>query len=141
MLPENFSGDDIMIGMKSGTRLGWVQVKSCHPDRSKTFRVDLDECQEWSKAGDNEYVVFVWLGSPSNDEPPIYWLTRRAEAGRMGVEHAPKNPENTERRFAPDIESMLFPKWKGTRVRRRWLNNWKLFDPYVSPKAAPEGAS
>jgi hypothetical protein len=37
LLPENFTDDDIMIGHKDGTRVGFIQVKSCHPDRSKSL--------------------------------------------------------------------------------------------------------
>ncbi len=31
LLPENFSDDDILIGNKEGTRIGFVQVKGLSP--------------------------------------------------------------------------------------------------------------
>jgi hypothetical protein len=37
LLPENFSDDDILLGKKDGKLLGYVQVKSCHPDRANSF--------------------------------------------------------------------------------------------------------
>lgn len=39
LLPENFSDDDILIGKKDGKLLGYIQVKACHPDRSKIFDI------------------------------------------------------------------------------------------------------
>jgi hypothetical protein len=34
LLPENFCGDDLVVGQKDGDALAFVQVKSCHPDRA-----------------------------------------------------------------------------------------------------------
>ena len=39
LLPENFSDNDILIGKKDGKLLGYIQVKACHPDRSKIFDI------------------------------------------------------------------------------------------------------
>ena len=36
LLPENFSDDDLLAGAKGGNKLCFIQVKSCHPDRSST---------------------------------------------------------------------------------------------------------
>ena len=60
LLPENFSDDDILIGGKDGLALGYVQVKSCHPDRADSFRL-CKEHEEWLNAENNSFVVFVWL--------------------------------------------------------------------------------
>jgi len=129
LLPENFD-DDLIIGKKSSAKLGWIQVKACYPDRSKTFRVGIDECEKRARAEKNEYVAFVWLGSPKGNDRPIYWITHKAEAGRIGVEYKPKNPNNKERRFAPDVDSTLNPTWKGMRLRRERSNSWDIFGKY-----------
>ena len=64
LLPENFSGDDILIGRKDGTTVAFIQVKSCHPDRSKTFILrETDE--KWRSEKRNQFCVLVWLGSPA----------------------------------------------------------------------------
>ena len=49
LLPENFSDDDILIGKKDGQKLGYIQVKSCHPDRSSTFILKEGD-ESWEKA-------------------------------------------------------------------------------------------
>src|SRR4030065_2468669 len=61
LLPENFSDDDILIGKKDGSEIGYIQVKSCHPDRSRSFLLRVSE-EKWINSFDNQYVVFVWLG-------------------------------------------------------------------------------
>lgn len=63
LLPENLSDHDIIIGGKGGKKIGYIQVKSCHPDRSTTFRLDKRFESRVSNATDNEFVVFVWLAS------------------------------------------------------------------------------
>jgi hypothetical protein len=63
LLPENFSDDDIIAGSKDGKNVCFIQVKSCHPDRGKTFPL-RDTHEKWKGAPDNQFVVFVWLGSP-----------------------------------------------------------------------------
>src|ERR1035438_7571980 len=80
LLPENFSDDDILIGNKAGTKIGFIQVKACHPDRSSTFILrETDE--KWCSAADNTYCVMVWLGRPSTNEPPRYWIASKRELG------------------------------------------------------------
>lgn len=78
LLPENFSDDDILIGKKDGKLLGYIQVKACHPDRSKSFILREDN-ESWVNSGANQYVVFVWLGSPSKNQSPRYWITTKKE--------------------------------------------------------------
>jgi hypothetical protein len=72
LLPENFSRHDIIIGSNEAS--GYIQVKSCHPDRAKAFRLDNAKHIDWIKARDNEFVVFVWLGSVQKNEGPVYWV-------------------------------------------------------------------
>lgn len=119
LLPENFSDDDILIGKKDGKLLGYIQVKSCHPDRASSFILrETDEA--WEKAKDNQFVVFVWLGSPKKNESPEYWIARKQDVGRACIGHAAHGTSNWERRFAP---KNLNPKWK---------NNWDLLKDYLS---------
>jgi hypothetical protein len=76
LLPENFSDDYIIIGKKNGGLVGFIQVKSCHPDRATSFILsEADE--EWANANDNQFVVFVWLGSPKKNESPRYWIAKK----------------------------------------------------------------
>ena len=70
LLPENFTDDDILIGDKTGTRIGYIQVKACHPDRSKTFILKAKN-EDWTTAKTNTFCVFVWLGSPGTWTYPV----------------------------------------------------------------------
>jgi hypothetical protein len=36
-LTEGFSDDDVLVGSKDGTKIGFIQVKAYHPDRSGSF--------------------------------------------------------------------------------------------------------
>src|SRR5208337_2223448 len=76
LLPENFSDDDILAGNKSGSELCYIQVKACHPDRGKTFPLYAKH-EAWVSARENEFVVFVWLGSPAKNEGPKYWIASK----------------------------------------------------------------
>jgi hypothetical protein len=51
LLPENFSDDDILVGKKDGSLLGFIQVKSCHPDRSASF-ILTESHESWLNAPD-----------------------------------------------------------------------------------------
>ena len=120
LLPENFSGDDLLIGRKDGTKFAFVQVKSCHPDRSKTFILrETDE--KWCSARENEFCVLVWLGSITNNEAPRYWLALKSEVGQACVQHSAHGTDNWERRF---FLRDLPPHWE---------NRWSLFDEYRQP--------
>jgi len=119
LLPENFSGDDVLLGQKDGTAIGFVQVKACHPDRSSTFILrETDE--KWVTAPDNQYVVFVWLGSPRKNEPPRYWIAEKRAVGALCQSHAAHGTDNWERRFSPK------------QLPQEWENNWALFERYQS---------
>jgi hypothetical protein len=121
LLPENFSDDDILIGKKDGESVAFIQVKACHPDRSSTFILrETDE--RWIAAPDNQFVVFVWLGSPKTNEPPRYWIAKKRDVGAVCVQHAAHGTSNWERRFSP---SNFDPKWEGN-----W-NEFATFFPEV----------
>ena len=118
LLPENFSDDDILIGRKNGHLWGYIQVKACHPDRANTFILrETDE--SWIKASKNQFVVFVWLGSPSKNESPQYWIALKKDVGRACIKHSAHGTDNWERRFAPND---LNPHWK---------DNWDLLKNYL----------
>lgn len=118
LLPENFSDDDIIAGSKDGENLCFIQVKSCHPDRAKSFILrETDE--KWIDAPDNQFVVFVWLGSPSKNESPRYWVARKREVGEACLALPSHGTTNWERRFGlKDLDAS-------------WENNWALFDSYL----------
>src|SRR5579862_73958 len=100
LLPENFSDDDILIGNKEGTRIGFVQVKACHPDRSSSFILrETDEV--WCSAAENVFCVLVWLGRTTTNEPPRYWIATKREFGEACVRHTAHGTSNWERRFFP----------------------------------------
>lgn len=121
LLPENFTGDDIIVGTKDGTALAFVQVKSCHPDRASSFILNAEH-EAWVDAPANQFVVFVWLGSPKKNEPPRYWVVTKAAVGEACVRHSQHTQPtvsggmNWERRFwlAHDKhpEDVLDPSWE-----------------------------
>lgn len=119
LLPENFSDDDIILGNKDGSDIAYIQVKSCHPDRASSF-ILRENHEQWVNAPNNQFVVFVWLGSPRKNESPRYWIATKKDVGEACVKHPAHNTMNWERRFSP---RSLDAKWK---------NNWLLFDKYKS---------
>jgi hypothetical protein len=119
LLPENFSDDDILAGHKDGTELCYIQVKSCHPDRSHTFILKESE-EVWVNAPDNQFVVFVWLGSPKKNESPRYWIATKKEVGEACIQHGSHGTEKWERRLT--VEKGLKPAW---------VNNWGVFKKYM----------
>lgn len=127
LLPENFSDDDIMFGNKEGTKFGFIQVKSCHPDRSSTFWL-LEKNEEWIRAKKNQFVVFVWLGSVRKNESPKYWITTKAEVGKACISHHAHGTTNGERRFHLNGQSKN-PKLKN-ELQAEWENNWAVLDQF-----------
>ena len=117
LLPENFSDDDILIGNKDGTMVGFVQVKSCHPDRSESFILRETE-EQWSSSPDNQFCVLVWLGRPALNEAPRYWIASKGEAGKACLVHDAHGTPNWERRFSL------------ADLPQSWENRWSLFDCY-----------
>ena len=119
LLPENFTDDDILVGNKGATHIAYVQVKSCHPDRSTTF-ILRKENEKWQSAnGVNQFCVFVWLGKPDSFEAPKYWLAKKNEVGDLCVGHPAHETDNWERRFSPD------------KLPAKWKDNWSLFDEFL----------
>src|SRR3972149_11024845 len=100
LLSENFSDDDILAGSKHGSALCFIQVKSCHPDRARSFILrETDE--QWRSAPKSQFVVFVWLGSPGTQEPPRYWVATKREGGLACLNHAAHGPRTWGRRVGP----------------------------------------
>jgi len=119
LLPENFSDDDIMVGDKAGTKFGFVQVKSCHPDRAKTFILRSDD-EKWITASNNHFVVFVWLGSPSKKDDRVrYWIATKRDVGQLCKAHPAHGTDNWERRFPL------------SSLKASWEDNWELFALYL----------
>lgn len=119
LLPENFSDDDILGGGKDSESVFFIQVKSCHPDRSKSF-ILRQENEAWIDEAPNRFVVFVWLGSPARNEAPRYWVAPKSDVGRACAEHPQSGTSNWERRFhLRDLP----PGWE---------NAWHLFEPYLT---------
>jgi hypothetical protein len=123
LLPENFSDDDVMVGKKEGQDIGFIQVKSCHSDRSRTFPL-YKRHEDWVNAKDNQYVIFVLLGSPQGNEHPRYWIAKKKDIGRVCIEHPCHGSSNDERRFQIDGPPEL-------SLRPEWENNWKVFEKYM----------
>lgn len=118
LLPENFSDDDILVGKKEGKKIGYIQVKSCHPDRAKTFILrETDE--KWINSNENQFVVFVYLGSPKKNESPKYWITFKKEVGEACKQHPASGTSNWERRFCLGD------------LKKEWENNWDIFNEYT----------
>lgn len=121
LLPENFSDDDILIGKKNGENIAFIQVKACHPDRSSTFILRATD-EKWANAKCNQFVVFVWLGSPKNFEPPKYWIAKKQDVGAVCLKHHAHGTSNWERRFSPND----FPP--------EWKEHWDEFAAYLPEK-------
>lgn len=118
LLPENFSDDDLLIGKKDGAETAFIQVKACHPDRSSTFILRETE-ETWVNAPENQFVVFVWLGSPSKNEPPRYWISRKRDVGSLCMRHSAHGTSNWERRFSPK------------ELPSSWENSWEVFAQFM----------
>jgi len=127
LLPENFSHHDIIIGSDEAN--GYIQVKSCHPDRAVAFRLDNIKHVDWVKARENEFVVFVWLGSVLKNESPVYWVARMKEVGYLWKQSVDRYPQS--QRLAPDEDSGLVRKWNAMRLYKNWRNDWNVFKSYV----------
>jgi hypothetical protein len=127
LLPENFSDDDLMVGGKDGGHICFVQVKSCHPDRSDSFILHQDN-ESWAANNQpHRLVVFVFLGSPRKNEPPSYWIATRSEVGEACRSHPAHGTKNWERRFWMEVN-----KWgEGAALPAVWRNRWTLFSPYM----------
>jgi hypothetical protein len=116
LLPENFSDDDLLAGKKGSLEtVLFIQVKSCHPDRGDSFLL-RDRHEAWVDAPCNQVVVFVWLGSPSRNESPKYWIATKTAVGRACIEHPCHGTDNWERRFHV------------RNLKPEWENNWSVFD-------------
>ena len=121
LLPENFSDDDILFGQKDGEIVGFIQVKSCHPDRADTFILrETDE--KWIKTNNNQFVVSVWLGSPKKNGSPKYWIARKKEVGIACRKHPAHGTTNWERRFSI------------SDLNDNWLNNRDVLKNYLKIK-------
>ncbi len=123
-LPENFSDDDIIFAGKAGVKVGYIQVKACHPDRSDSLFLTANS-ENWIDAPENQLVVFVWLGSPAKNESPRYWVARKSEVGKACLSHPAHGTNNWERRFFPkhvDPRLQLDPSWE---------NNWTPLREYA----------
>ena len=129
LLPENFSDDDILAGDKDGSLLCFIQVKACHPDRSKSF-ILRDTNELWQEASDNQFVVFVWLGSPLTDEPPRYWIATKKEVGLACFQHSAHGTGNWERRF-----------FQTDLKESGWENNWEKIVSYLKDAEEPPRGS
>ena len=118
LLPENFSDDDILMGEKDGSEIAYIQVKSCHPDRAESF-ILREAHEKWVKAPDNQFVVFVWLGSPQKNESPEYWVATKRDVGIACTKLPSHGTKNWERRFSRD------------RLDTKWKDNWLIFKKYM----------
>ena len=120
LLPENFSDDDIMACGKDGNSLCFIQVKACHPDRSSSFLLHKKN-EAWKHADPNKFVVFVWLGSPSRNESPKFWIARRSKVGIACEKHPAHGTSNWERRFSQQD------------LPAEWKDNWAEIERFIAP--------
>ncbi len=116
-LPDSFSDDDVLVGSKDGTKIGFVQVKAYHPDRSGSFLLKNTE-ERWCSAKAHEFCVLVCLGATVSNEPPRYWIATKREVGELCVRHGAHGTSNFERRFFPQD------------LPQEWESRWSLFDEF-----------
>lgn len=124
LLPENFPEDDIMIANKDGSEVGYIQVKSCHPQRANSFILH-DKDENWAdvsktKNDKERYVVFVDLGNPTSCGSPSFWIATRSEVGQACISHSAHGTTNWERRFS-----------RGNLSERNRQDRWGLFDRFL----------
>jgi len=123
LLPENFPDDDLMIANRDGSKIGYVQVKACHPQRSSTFILHATD-EKWADPSESKnrerFVVFVDLGNPVKNESPSYWITTRTEVGKACISHPAHGTYNWERRFS-----------KSALDAKGWRDNWGLFTEFL----------
>jgi hypothetical protein len=74
---------------------------------------------------ENHFVVFVWLGSPTINESPRYWIATKCAVGQLCAAHPAHGTSNWERRF---LIKDLDPEWE---------NDWSLFAPYLAAPIEP----
>lgn len=129
LLPENFSDDDLIIGKKNGDKIGFIQVKSCHPDRAESFLLK-EKDENWTGANENQFVIFVWLGSPIKNESPRFWITTKKKVGEMCISHSAHGTSNWERRFSIK-EKGRDVKENCNYLKDEWENNWKIFNEFL----------
>jgi hypothetical protein len=118
ILPENFSDDDILAGTKDSIEQCFIQVKSCHPDRASSF-ILRETNEEWRNVPENQFVVFVWLGSPKKNEKPRYWIAKKRDVGLACIMRSAHGTSNWERRF--------FPK----DLPNKWKENWRAITDFL----------
>lgn len=116
LVPE---GHQKLVQISKRRRVGYIHVIACHPDRGSTFLLKENH-EGWTKAADNRFVIFVWLGSAKTNGSPSFWLARKNEVGVMLKSHSAHNTHNWERRFGPKRLDA-----------RGWKNNWKILKKYV----------
>jgi len=123
LLPENFPDDDLMIASRNSSKISYVQVKACHPQRSSTFILHATD-EKWSEPSESKnrerFVVFVDLGNPANNESPSYWIATRMDVGKACISHPAHGTNNWERRFS-----------KGALDAKGWKDDWSLFNQFL----------
>jgi len=124
LLPENFSDNDILFGSKDGDVLGYIQVKSCHPDRGNSWPLTVKH-EEWVHSARNEFVVFVWLGSPTKNESPRFWVATKREVGKHLVKYPTHGTKNTWRRMGLRNKNPVFV------IPGKWENNLALLEEFL----------
>jgi len=130
ILPKNFADDDVMIGDRKGTRIGYIQVKACHPDRANSFYLK-EKNEEWINADDNQFVVLVSLGSPKTNGKPEYWVAKRKDVGKFCLTHSCHGTHNEERRVY--IKNPKYPdaSLELNENLKKWKEQWELFDDFL----------
>jgi hypothetical protein len=122
----------IMAGSRDGSRVCFIQVKSCHPDRSATFILNAEH-EAWTNAKPHEFVVFVWLGSPQRNESLRYWIATKKDVGMACKAHPASGSDNWERRFSVCNGDAVKPN----TLSAVWENNWSVFAPYAPASLEP----
>jgi hypothetical protein len=130
---RNFPLVDVSIGTEDASPSGYVQVKACSYDRSRTFALTTTGILSWIGQPESKFVAFVWLGNEG--KAPTYWLTTMNEAGLWfgpGVREYQrrKHRERIQYWVAPD-EEIGFTKGRTyARLNRDWRGNWEIFDKF-----------
>src|ERR1019366_2244675 len=120
LLPENFSDDDILLGDKEGQRVGFIQVKACHPDRSKSFILQdiIRFIHGPAYIYRNSIVTIYYLEGESLSSPGPCTLFEATEAFRAPMDQIPPSTEirkSSEHSIAKSVRASL------TMYQNPWL--------------------
>ncbi|GEM_PF-3521786 len=100
-----WDGRQELIKISRAKQVGYIHVFASHPDMGHTFDVKADRAKYSGDKSENQFVVFVSLGSVKGNGSPSFWIARKNEVGELVKEvrnYYRPDPRNNEARFGRD---------------------------------------